>query len=57
MQTIARQRPLRGCDEILIPEPLKYFQIKGSEYIEIKEPDLSKYKLIGMNKDFQFFTI
>jgi hypothetical protein len=52
--TIAREKPIKGCDSLLTPAPLRIFEIVGSEMIPI-DVDLSEFKKIGSNINFDFY--
>jgi hypothetical protein len=52
--TIAREKPIKGCDSLLTPAPLRIFEIVGSEMIPI-DVDLSEFKKIGESKYFEYY--
>ena len=54
MNNILRQRPIPGCDNVIVPAPLKTFVREGGELVEVKV-DLSEYKKIGSSKDYDFY--
>jgi hypothetical protein len=55
METIARSKQIPGCDSLLPPEPCKTYKIEGNEYIPV-EVDLTGYRLIGENMNYQFYV-
>jgi len=56
MNNILRERPIPGCENVIVPAPLKTFVREGGELKEV-EVDLNDYKLIGNNKDFDFYSL
>jgi hypothetical protein len=53
---ILRERPIPGCDSVITPQPLRTFIRQGDELIPV-EIDMSRYKRIGFNKDFDYLTL
>jgi hypothetical protein len=56
MTNILRERPIPGCDSVIIPRPLRTFVRQSGELIPV-EVDLSLYKKIGFNLNFDYLTL
>jgi len=56
MNNILRERPIPGCDNVIVPAPLKCFVREGGELKEVFI-NLDDYKKIGFNKDYEFYSL
>ena len=54
MKNILRERPIPGCDNVIVPAPLRTFVSEGGELKEV-DVDLSEYQKIGYSKDYDFY--
>ena len=54
MNNILRERPIPGCDNVIVPAPLRTFVSEGGELREVKV-NLDLYKKIGHNLNYDIY--